>query len=51
MLDAFNHLVDILDLPGFFVINLDVEFAFEIKENVQAVQRIDPKGFETAVDV
>lgn len=41
--------MNVLDLLGVLVINLDVELAFEIKEDVESIQRVDPKGLETAV--
>ena len=47
--DSFNHLVDVLDLLGFFVVDLDVEFTFEVEENIEAVQRVYSEGLEAAV--
>lgn len=47
--DTFNHFVNVLDLLGFLVVDLDVELAFKVKKDVQAIQRIDPEGFKAAV--
>jgi len=47
--DACDHLVDVLYLFGFLVINFDVEFAFKVKEYVEAIERINPQRLEAAV--
>ena len=47
--DSFNHLVDILDLLGFLVVDFDVEFTFEVEEDIKAVQRVYSEGLEAAV--
>ena len=47
--DAVDHLVDVGDLLGLLVVDLDVEFAFEVEEDVEAVERVDAEGLKAAV--
>lgn len=47
--DSVDHLVDIGDLLGLLVIDLDVEFAFEIEEDVEPVEGVDAEGLKAAV--
>lgn len=47
--NAIHHLVDVLDLLGVFVVDLDVELAFEIEEDVEAVERVNTEGLKAAV--
>lgn len=49
--DAFNQLSDVLDLFCFLVIDLDVEFALEVKEDVETIKRVDSERLEAAVRV
>ena len=47
--DSVDHLVDVGDLLGLLVIDLDVEFAFEIEEDVEAVEGVDAEALEGAL--
>src|SRR5579875_1432404 len=47
--DAVDHLMDVRDLLGLLIIDLDVEFAFEVEEDVEAVEGVDAEGLKAAV--
>src|SRR5262249_22497160 len=47
--DSGDHFGNVLNLLGLFIINLDVEFAFQIEQDVEAVERIDAQLFEATV--
>lgn len=49
MRDAFDHLVDVLDLLCLLVIDLDVKLALKIKKNVEAIKRVDTESLKTAI--
>src|ERR1700759_37079 len=46
--DAGDHLRNVLNLLGLFIINLDVELTLQIEENIQAVERVDAQFLEAA---
>jgi len=47
--NTLNHLVNVFYLFRLFVIDLDLELALEIEENVQTIERVDIEGLETTV--
>jgi hypothetical protein len=38
MSDAIDHLVNVLDMPGVLIVDLNVELAFKAKEDVESVE-------------
>jgi hypothetical protein len=49
--DAGDHLRNVLNLLGLFVINFDVELAFEIEKDIKTVEGINAQFFEAAFRV
>lgn len=43
MRDAFDHLVNVLHLFGFLIVDLDVKLAFKVEKDVEAIKRINPQ--------
>lgn len=51
MRDAFDHLVDVMDLLCLLVADLDFKLALKVKKDVEAIKRIDPQGLEAAFGI
>src|ERR1700722_3593165 len=47
--NAGDHLRNVLNLLGLFIINLDVELTLQIEEDIQAVERVDAQLLEGAI--
>ena len=47
--NAFNHLVNVLDLFCLFIIDLNLELTLEIKKDVEAIQGVDIECLEGAI--
>jgi hypothetical protein len=47
--NSLDHLVNVLHLLGFLVVNLDVKLTFEIEKDIEAIERVDPQGFKATV--
>ncbi len=48
MRDAFDHLVNVLDLLCLLVVDLNFKLALKVEKNVEAIERVDTEGLEAA---